>query len=199
MKSLYEIKVAIRRRLWFLHKSHYGQFGRRSCIYRPLFVIGKKHIRLGDKVFIRNGARIECVAKWGNEKYSPAISIGSGTVIEQFAHIISAGKLTIGEGCVISSNVFISNVEHSFECVDKSVMEQPLIVKDVEIGKHCFIGTGAKILAGSRIGDHVIIGAGSVVKGDVPSYSVIAGVPARIIKKYNFETKQWEKCGQDKQ
>lgn len=198
MKSRYEIKIAIKKRFWFLHKSHYGKFGKRSCIYKPMCVIGKKYMQLNDHVFIRNGARIECVARWGGKKYSPEISIGSGTIIEQFSHVISAGKLTIGKGCVISSNVFISNVEHSFECIDKGVIEQPLLVKDVEIGNHCFIGTGVKILSGSRIGDNVIVGAGSVVKGDFPSYSVVAGIPARIIKQYNFETKRWEKCGQDK-
>lgn len=199
MKSLYEVKVAVKRRFWFLFGFHYGKFGKKSCIYKPLCVIGKKNIRIEDNVFIRNGARIECVSRWGKEKYLPEISIGRGTVIEQSSHIISAGKLSIGEGNVISSNVFISNVEHFFGEIDKSVLDQSLIVNDVQIGNYCFIGTGVKILSGSCIGNNVIIGAGSVVKGNIPDYSVVVGTPARVVKKYNFETKQWERIESVKQ
>ena len=50
------------------------------------------------------------------------------------------------------------------------------------------------MLPGSSIGDGCIIGAHAVVKGEIPAYSVAAGVPARVIKRYNFETSTWEKC-----
>ncbi len=66
-------------------------------------------------------------------------------------------------------------------------------MKETIIGNNCFVGTGAKIMAGVHMGDNVIVGANAVVTKDVPAYSIVAGVPAKVIKKYNFETKKWEK------
>ena len=71
---------------------------------------------------------------------------------------------------------------------------QPLISKGgVEIGDHCWLGFGCEILSGVNIGKHSIIAARAVVTKDVPSYSIVAGNPAKIVKKYNFVTKEWEK------
>lgn len=60
------------------------------------------------------------------------------------------------------------------------------------IGNDVYIGPGAKIFGGVTIGDHVKIGANAVVNKNVPDWCVIAGVPAKVIKKYNMETQQWE-------
>ena len=72
-------------------------------------------------------------------------------------------------------------------------MEQKRIVKTTSVGKNCFIGFGACIQAGTVLGKQCIVGANSVVRGHYSDYSVIAGVPARVIKRYNAETQKWEK------
>ena len=63
-------------------------------------------------------------------------------------------------------------------------------VGDIKIGKHCFIGIGSTILPGTTIGDFTIIGAGSVVKGNISGHSVVIGNPARIIKTTEEYTKK---------
>ena len=68
-----------------------------------------------------------------------------------------------------------------------------MIVKDTIIGENCFIGYGVAIQAGTKLGKQCIVGANAVVRGDFPDYSVIAGVPAKIIRKYNFDTKTWDR------
>ncbi len=83
----------------------------------------------------------------------------------------------IGENSLIASGVTILSHDHC-----KRVDNQPLLA-DTYIGKRCFIAVGATILPGVRIGDEVIVGAGAVVTKDVPSNVIVAGNPARIIRK----------------
>lgn len=64
---------------------------------------------------------------------------------------------------------------------------------DTKIGEGCFIGFGAVIQAGTILGRHSVVGANSVVKGEFPDYSVIVGVPAKVVKSYNIMTKKWER------
>ena len=71
-------------------------------------------------------------------------------------------------------------------------MSQPLSAKNVYIGNGCWIGEQVCILSGVSIGEKCIIGAGSVVTKSIPDYCIAAGNPAKVLKKYNFETKRWE-------
>ena len=68
-----------------------------------------------------------------------------------------------------------------------------MIIKETKIGENCFIGIGAAIQAGTILGNHCVVGANSVVKGIFPDYSIIAGVPAKVIKRYNIQSGLWEK------
>lgn len=68
-----------------------------------------------------------------------------------------------------------------------------MIPKKTVIGDGCYIGYGAVILAGTTLGKQCIVGANSVVRGDFPDYSVLAGAPARIVKKYNRDKAIWER------
>ena len=67
------------------------------------------------------------------------------------------------------------------------------MTKPVHIGKDCLIGMNSVILPGTRLGNHCVVGANSTVCGDYPDYCVIAGSPAKIIKKYDFDKKSWIK------
>ncbi|WP_265348157.1 DapH/DapD/GlmU-related protein, partial [Enterobacter cloacae] len=75
--------------------------------------------------------------------------------------------------------------------INVPIYQQPMNNKRTTIGENCFIGAGAKILAGTTLGKQCIVGANSVVKGDFPDYCVISGIPAKIIKKYDVESKRW--------
>lgn len=115
--------------------------------------------------------------------------IGEGTWIGAFTQVESRyGKVTIGKGCNISNGAQI--VTHS--TVHRCISEKKYDIvdhADVTIGDYCFIGLNAVVLMGAQIGDHSVIGAGCVITEHmvIPPYSIVAGVPAKIIgssKKY---------------
>lgn len=150
----------------------------------PIFFKGLNKVSIGKKVRIFPGARFEVHGEG-------SIIIGDNVGIGQNFHITSMGNLIIGRNTTITGNVCISNIIHSYNDVNKSISSQPLIEKETIIGESCFIGFGAVILPGSKLGNYCIVGANSVVNGIFPDFSVIAGNPARLIKKYNFETESW--------
>ena len=119
--------------------------------------------------------------------------IGNGVTIQQRCHITAASDLIIGNDTMISFDVSIQDTDHQYTNVDIPIVKQPLIVQKTEIGKNCFIGSGVKIQAGTILGQHCVVGANSVIRGVFPDYSVIVGVPGKVIKQYNVETKKWEK------
>ena len=72
-------------------------------------------------------------------------------------------------------------------------MEQPNEIQETQMGENCFIGYGAVIQAGTILGKQCIVGANAVVHGHFPDYSVIVGVPARIVKRYDIQSQTWQK------
>jgi acetyltransferase-like isoleucine patch superfamily enzyme len=122
------------------------------------------------------------------------ILIEEDVSIGQNFHITSAKELLrIGTRTTISGNVFITNIDHDYRAIDRHILEQEYIIKTTSIGENCFIGYGASIQAGTILGKQCVVGTNAVVRGIFPDYCVLAGVPARIIKKYNLASCRWEK------
>lgn len=170
----------------FFSKLSFKKFGNMSYLGKPLYIEGKRKISIGNCTRIFPGIRMEAL---GNG----SIIIGSNTVIEQNVHIISMdSELSIGDDVTIAPNVFITNVNHNYQDIDKSVMEQGHSIRKTRIGNGCFIGFGTAIQAGTVLGKHCIIGSNAVVKGTFPDNCVIVGAPARIIKQFDPMTKRWK-------
>lgn len=169
------------------YKMFFGKVGKRSYIGKPTFVEGVKRIYIGNENRIFPGVRLQALG-------SGTIEMGDNIAMGQNAHIVSMDdRLIIGANCAISQYSIILNVDHVIDDMDRSVMDSGHIIKHTEIGEGCFIGHGAVVCPGTILGKHCIVGANAVVKGEFPDYCVIAGVPGKIIKKYNIEKKQWEK------
>ena len=118
-----------------------------------------------------------------------AVEIGSETRIGMSNVII--GPVTIGNSVIFAQNVVMSGLNHSYEDITLPISKQKAITSPITIEDECWIGANAVITAGVTIGKHSVIAAGSVVTKNVPPYSVAVGNPARVIKQYNFEAKQW--------
>ena len=103
------------------------------------------------------------------------------------------GGLSIGDDVTILGNVCITNIDHEYQKIDRSVLEQNNIVSHTSIGQGSFLGYGSIIQAGTQLGKHCIVGANSVIRGEFPDYCVIVGSPGRIVKRYNASLKEWIK------
>lgn len=106
------------------------------------------------------------------------LKIGKNVFINSGCRFQDQGGITIGDGSLIGHNVVLATINHDFNPEKRGDMVPSPIV----IGKNVWIGANATILPGITVGDNSIIAAGSVVTKDVPQNSVVAGVPAKIIK-----------------
>lgn len=176
--------------LALLYAPFFKKFSFPSHIGIPLFTYGLKGISIGKRVRIMSGLRIETHNK-GTITFHENVSIG------QNVHITSAGNLIIESETTILGNVFVTNIDHDYQEIGKHILDQRMIVKETRIGKNCFIGYGAAIQAGTILGNQCVVGANAVVRGIFPDYSVIVGMPARVVKRYNPDSKVWEKTNPD--
>lgn len=119
--------------------------------------------------------------------------IGDRVRIGRFSEIFAIQSITIEEGVVMAENTYISDNTHSFDDVNIPIRDQKVLpLKNVVVGKGTWIGRNACIM-GCKIGQNCVIGAFSFVKKDIPDFCVVVGNPARIVKRYNLQSGQWEK------
>lgn len=174
------------------YKMMFKSMGAKSVIKKPMFLT-PEYISIGSNCYIWNDARIEAITSYANDSFNPHIILEDGVTIQQRCHITAADTLTIGKDTAILFDVMITNIDHEYEDLNLPVGNQPLIVKKTQIGENCFIGSGAKIQAGTILGKHCVVGTNAVVRGHFPDYCVIVGVPARIVKRYDEVSRKWKK------
>jgi acetyltransferase-like isoleucine patch superfamily enzyme len=175
-----------------LYKVLFKKIGKNSLIKKPLFLT-PEFISLGNGVKIWNDARIEGISSYAYQSFQPHIIIEDGVSIQQRFHMTAAGTLIIGKNTLISFDVSVQDTDHEYKNIDLPVANQPLEVKRTQVGENCFIGSGAKIQAGTILGKHCVIGTSAVVRGTFPDYCVIVGAPAKIVKRYCKQTHRWER------
>lgn len=115
---------------------------------------------------------------WANFFQPKNIEIGEGTIIGDHAFLDGRARLIIGKEVDIASSVMIYNSEHDLNDKNFSAREEP-----VEIGDFCFIGPRVIILPGVKIGRGAVVAAGAVVTRDVAPFSIVGGVPAKVISE----------------
>jgi len=120
-----------------------------------------------------------------------SVSIGDGSRIGLSNTLIA--PLRIGNNVILAQNVVISALNHGYENPDIPIRLQACTTREIHIEDDCWIGANAVITAGVKVGKHSVVAAGSVVTREVPAYCIVAGNPARIIKRYNPITREWEK------
>jgi lipopolysaccharide O-acetyltransferase len=158
----------------------------------PLIVSGMKFISIGKGVRFYKGCRLQCWSGYGGEFYHPKLTISDGCVCGGGVTFLCTDDLFVGNDTIFAANVLVTTENHGMdpEC-DLAYMYQPLQSAPVKIGSKCWIGQNAVILPGVEIGDRCIIGANSVVTKSIPSYCIAAGMPAKVIKRYDFEKHVW--------
>ncbi|MGI5261791.1 acyltransferase [Streptomyces angustmyceticus] len=115
----------------------------------------------------------------------PILTLGNGVVLGRGSHVIADVRLTIGDDCFFGPGVYVTTTNHSYDDPEVPVGKQWPRSAPVAIGPGGWIGTGAVILPGARLGRNVVVAAGAVVRGEVPDHAVVAGAPARIVRRWD--------------
>jgi acetyltransferase-like isoleucine patch superfamily enzyme len=131
-------------------------------------------LRIGRWAWIGHGSKIRV--------HEGEASIGAKTVMGQECTISAFQHVSIGRECILADRVMLIDFDHGVTEVDRPIRLQGIYKRDVRVGHNVWIGYGACVLRGVRIGDNSIIGSNSVVTKQVPENAVVAGAPARVIR-----------------
>jgi acetyltransferase-like isoleucine patch superfamily enzyme len=114
----------------------------------------------------------------------PVVRIGDRCLIGRGSGIVGHLSIEIGDDVWTGHHVYVTDQNHGYEDVDVPISRQVMPERPVRVGSGSWLGHGSIVLPGATIGRHVVVAAGSVVTGDVPDFSVVAGVPARVIRRH---------------
>jgi hypothetical protein len=162
------------------------------------FKILNRHIVTRGMVFVAWGAEVRCRRGLGRLELGRWVWIGAGNAIRCHEGFMRIGDKTvfgsnvtvdgyldvdIGAECLVAEGAFITDFDHEYRDPAVPIRRQGIVKSRTSIGADCWVGYGATVLRGSNVGRGSVIGARSIVKGEVPSYSVVAGSPARVVRR----------------
>ena len=162
----------------------FGAFGEGSIICFPVTsLMNERHIEIGENTMIGPHVALSAGMAPGQECLSqPVVRIGDRCLIGRGSGIVGHFSIDIGDDVWTGHHVYITDQNHGYDNVDIPISQQSMPEKPVRIGSGSWLGHGTVVLPGADIGEHVVIGANSVVTGSIPSFSVAVGAPARVVK-----------------
>lgn len=176
-------------RLFYYHwiSFEFAECGKHCHIEGFADLIGANRIYVGNDVYVGKGTVWEVRDRFMDQRFTPRLSFGDGSSFGEGGHITCINNITIGRGVRIGRKVFITDNAHGSS--DRAVLDipankRPLTSKGgVVIEDNVWVGEMVCIMPGVVIGRGAIVAANSVVTKDVPAYSVVAGVPAKVVKQ----------------
>jgi acetyltransferase-like isoleucine patch superfamily enzyme len=172
----------------FYYRGKFNSCGDKVSLFEPIRIDGFKDISIGSKVSIQANTWLYVESQTGF-----ALEIGDGTVLGYNNHITAIKDVKIGKNVLTANNVYISDNSHEYEDINVPIIKQPVrFLGPTYIGDGSWLGENVCIF-GSTVGKNCVIGSNSVVTKNIPDFCVAVGSPAKIIKKFNLDTKKWEK------
>ncbi|MEM6725345.1 MAG: acyltransferase [Bacteroidota bacterium] len=158
------------------------QFGKWVNLEDGVYVsaLGKRPIVFGNNVKIGAHSRVICATSFNH--IGEHITIGDNVGLGEFAYLGGGGGLEIGSDCIIGQYLSCHPENHNYQDCNELIRHQGVTRKGIKIGSDCWIGAKVTVLDGVTVGKHCVIAAGAVVTKDMPDYSIIGGVPARVLK-----------------
>ena len=173
------------------------RIGKGVFVGKRAFVNNRKYLTIGERVRIGNDFEARFYDEFADRKYKPQLIIEDDCYIGNRFKVLSNDKVVLKKHALLASDIMITTENHGMDV--KSGVKyglQPLSNRPVELGEYCWIGEKVVILPGVTIGKWAVVAAGAIVTRSVEPYTVVAGNPARPIKKYDFEKECWVKVEQ---
>lgn len=158
-------------------------------LHRPIrAIVNPAGISIGMFVSIGSSAVLEALVP----ERGVTVTIHDGAYLGHALRLTAVGEVVIGEEAMVADGCYISDTSHIYEDVTVPIKRQGLRDhRRVEIGRGAWLGIGAVVCGNVRVGENAVIGARTVVTSDVPDCCVVAGNPARIIRRWNGERWEW--------
>lgn len=164
----------------------FAAFGEGTLVaFPPGTVYNERYIALGAGTMV--GPYVSLAAGMGPEQEmltSPVVRIGDRCVIGRGSHVVGHWSIDIGDDVQTGPYAYVTDQNHSYEDPDQPIGRQWPVEAAVSIGAGSWLGAHAVVLPGARIGRNVVVAAGAVVRGVVPDHCVVAGVPARVVRRW---------------
>jgi len=163
-------------------------------VRRPIYLRGRRHLRFGRGLTTGYRCRFDL---GGGTQTGTTLTIGTGCHLGDSVHIVASESVVIGDHCLMASHIFISDTTHgTYRGADQSRPDsapnlRPLHQRPVSIGDNVWIGENVCVLPGVSLGDGCIVNANAVVTKSFPAHCMVAGAPARVIKRWNEELGEW--------
>jgi acetyltransferase-like isoleucine patch superfamily enzyme len=180
--------------LFFL-KHKFKKFGKNVKFGFLPTIKNPKYISFEKNIVIGNNATLLALDSDLITKQNPNLKIGNNIYIGHNVSIHCMNSVELEDNVVLSDNIYISDVSHGIKVdLENSIMNQQWESSGVvKIGKGTFLGNGTKVLPNVKIGNNCVVAAGSIVTKSCNPFCMLAGSPAKIIKKYCFESQLWKK------
>lgn len=185
-KFIRGVEIVFSKLYWYSEKKTLNECGKNSYMQFPFVLIGGGYIKIGKNFQAYKRLQLEAHDQHNGVCFKPQIVIGDDVHLNYDVHIGAINKITIGDGTLIASKVFIT--DHFHGNTRKQDLRLPPSKRElyskgeVCIGNNVWIGEGVAIMPNVTVGNNVIIGANSVVTKDVPNNCIAAGNPARVIR-----------------
>jgi acetyltransferase-like isoleucine patch superfamily enzyme len=168
----------------------YHSFGDATLMaFPPGDIFGEEHIAIGAGTLIAAHVSLSVGMAPGQPlppgTTSPVLRIGDRCSIGRGSHLVAHRSVVVGDDVMTGPHCYVTDQNHVYADPDTPVGRQWPSEDAVEIGPGSWLGAGAVILPGTRLGRNTVVGAGAVVRGDYPDHAVLAGVPARVVRRYD--------------
>ncbi len=187
------IRTVCVRRALLARLDHAGQ---RVQLGEDVRFYGPECIRLHDDVILAHRVilRAMTVYPWTDppQRFEPRIEIGRGCFLNNDVQVSCARRVTLAPDVMLAERCFLADNNHGYRDPDRSIRAQPLETPgELFVGEGSWLGANVVVAGRVTIGKHCTIGANSVVLDDIPDYSVAAGNPARVLKRYDPDAREW--------
>ena len=163
-----------------LRTRRFQAFGEGSILHRPLWIYGPQQIAIGGNSLILHNAWLSVETPAWSQR-APTLRIGDRVGIRPWCTLSASGGILLEDDVILGAYSTVIDSDHTFREGRPNVMHNSVDVNPIRIGRGTWVAERVAVLKGSNIGECCIIGANSVVKGDIPPYSIAAGAPARVV------------------